>query len=85
MDVELTKIGERGQIVIPLSIREKIRAPKGTLFSITLLDKNILVMRKVDRQELLADFKALRDSVQKLGEAEINEEVKRWKKTQNHS
>ena len=83
MDVELTKIGERGQIVIPLSIREKIQAPKGTLFSIAMLDKNILVMKKVDRKELLADFNKLRASVKKFGEAELIEKVKQWKKAQN--
>ena len=83
MDVELTKIGERGQIVIPLSIRENIQAPKGTLFSIAMLDKNILVMKKVDRKELLADFNKLRASVKKFGEAELIEKVKQWKKAQN--
>ena len=78
MDIEITTIGERGQVVIPQSIREKMPAPKGTLFSVVLVDKDILVMKRVDKHQLIGEFKELRDSIKKkFTEAEIIEEVKR--------
>jgi len=44
MEVELTTLGERGQTVIPKAIREQMPAPKGTLFSVVLVDKDTLVI-----------------------------------------
>ncbi len=40
MHIELTTVGERGQAVIPKFIRDAMPAPKGTMFSIVLIDKN---------------------------------------------
>lgn len=80
MNVEMTKIGERGQVVIPLPIREKMKVQKGALFSVALLDEHTIVMKKIDREKLLADFSALRASIKKLPEADINARIKRWKK-----
>lgn len=77
MNVELTTVGERGQAVIPKSIREQMPAPKGTLFSVVLVDKDTLVMRRIDKKKLIGDFRDLRASVAKLGEAEIVGEVKK--------
>ena len=77
MEIELTKIGERGQVVIPQSIREKMPAPKGTVFSVVLIDKDVLVMKRVDKRQLVGEFKALRDSIKtKFSEKEIVAEVK---------
>ena len=81
MNVELTTIGERGQVVIPQEIREKMPAPKGTLFSIILVDKDIIVMKRVDKQQLIGEFKTLRDAIKKkFTEEEIIAEVKRTRK-----
>lgn len=77
MEIELTTIGERGQLVIPQAIREKMPAPKGTMFSVVLIDRDVLVMKKVDKRKLLGEFKELRASIkEKLAEAEVIEEVK---------
>ncbi len=81
MHVELTTIGERGQVVIPQQIREKMPAPKGTLFSVVLVDKDIIVMKRVDKQQLIGEFKTLRDTIKKkFTEEEIVAEVKRTRK-----
>ena len=78
MNIELTKIGERGQVVIPQSIREKMPAPKGTLFNIVLIDKDIIIMKRVDKKKLLKEFQELRDSIkEKFEEAEIVGEIKK--------
>lgn len=81
MNIELTTVGERGQAVIPKSIREKMPAPKGTMFSIMLIDKNTLVMKRFDKKKLLAEFKDLRESIQeKFEDEEIVNEIKRTRK-----
>ena len=81
MEVELTTIGERGQAVIPKSIREKMPAPKGTMFSVVLVDKDTLVMKRLDKRKLLAEFRTLRKSIgKKYSEEEIVDEIKRARK-----
>jgi len=78
MDIELTTVGERGQTVIPKSIRDKMQAPKGTLFSVVMVDNDVLVMKRVERKTLFADFGALRDSIlRKFTDKEIVGEIKK--------
>ena len=82
METELTTLGERGQAVIPKSIREKMAAPKGTMFNVILIDKDTLIMKRIDKKKLLEDFKSLRASItKKLSEAEIVKEMKEIRKT----
>ncbi|MFH1072110.1 MAG: hypothetical protein V1743_01645 [Nanoarchaeota archaeon] len=78
MELEFTMLGERGQAVIPKSIREKMPAPKGTMFSVVLVDKDTLIMKRIDKQKLLEEFRGLRASIKKkFSEAEIVEEIKK--------
>jgi len=78
MEIEFTMLGERGQAVIPKSIREKMPATKGTVFTVVLVDKDTLIMKRVDKQKLLAEFRGLRESIkEKFSEVEIVEEIKR--------
>ena len=78
MNIELTTVGERGQAVIPKAIRDKMPAPKGTMFSIVLIDKDTLVMKRFDKRKLLAEFRGLRASIQqKFSDREIAGEIKR--------
>ena len=82
MDIELTTIGERGQTVIPKVIRDKMPAPKGTMFSIVLIDKDTLVMKRFDKRKLLVEFKNLRASIKKkFSNQEIVHEIKRSRKS----
>ena len=81
MNVELTTIGERGQTVIPKSIRDSMPAPKGTMFSMVVIDKDTIVMKRFDKKKLLAEFKDLRSSIQeKFSDQEIVNEIKRTHK-----
>ncbi len=78
MDIKITSIGDRGQIVIPQSIRQKMHAQRGTSFSVALIDEDTLVIKKIDRTKLLGDFNKLRESIKKkFEEAELVEEVKK--------
>ena len=81
MNVELTTIGERGQTVIPKSIRDSMPAPKGTMFSMVVIDKDTIVMKRFDKKKLLAEFKDLVSSIQeKFSDQEIVNEIKRTHK-----
>lgn len=82
MEIELTTVGERGQAVIPKSIRDKMPAPRGTMFSIMLIDKDTIVMKRFDKRKLLADFRGLRESIkEKFSEQEIVDEIKKSRKS----
>lgn len=82
MDIQLTTLGERGQAVIPKSIRDKMPAPKGTMFSVVLIDKDTLVMKRFDKRKLLAEFRDLRASVhEKFSDQQIVDEIKRARKS----
>ena len=88
MIIEQTTIGERGQAVIPKSIRDRMPAPKGTVFSVALIDENTIVMKRIDRKKLLAEFNALRAKIQAeipkpISEQEIVDEIKRIRKLKN--
>lgn len=77
MEIELTTVGERGQAVIPKLIRDKMPAPKGTVFSVILVDKDVLVMKRFDKRKLLAEFNDLRTSIAyKFSDKEIVGNIK---------
>lgn len=81
MNIELTTVGERGQAVIPKSIRDSMPAPRGTMFSVVLIDKDTIVMKRFDKRKLLAEFKGLKASIQsKFDEQEIVNEIKKSRK-----
>lgn len=78
MDIELTTVGERGQAVIPKNIRDKMPAPKGTLFSVVMVDRDVLVLKRVEKKKLLADFEGLRGSIlRKFTDKDIVGEIKK--------
>jgi bifunctional DNA-binding transcriptional regulator/antitoxin component of YhaV-PrlF toxin-antitoxin module len=78
MNIQLTTLGERGQAVIPKTIRDQMPAPKGTMFSIMLIDEDTIVMKRFDKRKLVAEFRDLRKSIKKkLSDAEIMNEIKK--------
>ena len=81
MQIALTTVGERGQAVIPKVIRDKMPAPRGTMFSVVLIDKDTIVMKRLDKRKLLAEFKGIRAAVnRKFSDQEIVGELKRTRK-----
>lgn len=52
MDFEITKLGERGQIVIPLEIRNKLKLKKGDKFIVKHSEKSISLQHfKLSRKQ----------------------------------
>ena len=82
MEVETTKMSTRGQIIIPKEIRAYINAEEGTLFKGGTLDEETLIMKKLDKQKLVNEFKHIRDRVKtKLKKEEILDEFKAARKS----
>ena len=59
MSVETAKMSRRGQIIIPKEIREDIDASKDTIFVVSTIDKDTIIMKKMDTKALVKEFKRL--------------------------
>ncbi|HLC31792.1 MAG TPA: AbrB/MazE/SpoVT family DNA-binding domain-containing protein [Candidatus Nanoarchaeia archaeon] len=56
--LEITKISSKGQIVIPVKMRESLELVEGSSIAITIQD-NIMMIKKVDTEQLQEEFKKL--------------------------
>jgi len=70
MDIELSKMGERGQVVIPQEIREKLHMKKGEKF-LVISEDNDIVFRPLKKVK----------SLKRIEEDIIDMQIadKRWK------
>ena len=75
MPMETAKMSARGQIIIPKGIREEINADVDTLFVVSAISNDSLVMKKLDTENLLKEFRALRKKAGKLSRTQIEEEI----------
>ena len=79
-EVETAKMSERGQVIIPKGVRDYIRAKENTIFTVMPLDKETIVMKKLDKMKLIQEFKSIRKTTEKLTPEEINKEIKEARK-----
>lgn len=80
-EIETAKMSERGQIIIPKEVRDYIGASENTLFAVMPLDRQTIVMKKLDKEKLVEEFKHIRDNVKsKLSEEEVLEEIAHYRK-----
>lgn len=78
--VETTKMSTKGQIVIPKETRELTESRENTIFTVLPLDRNTIVLRKLNRDEIAQEFRALRARVkEKISEAEVNALIRKVK------
>jgi AbrB family looped-hinge helix DNA binding protein len=60
---EIARVSSKGQIVIPTDIRERLGIKEGSIFAVSSLDGDMVVMKKVESpvkaedMELLAEVK----------------------------
>lgn len=83
MSVETAKMSERGQIIIPKDIREEIGASTNTIFAVSTLDKDTIVMRKMNINSLVEEFRRIRSRTKKLSPAEIEAEIHAYRKSKS--
>ena len=69
MEFEITKLGERGQIVIPQSFRDNLKLEKGEKFMVVEQDGTILLKRLAPptKEEFRELLKKTRDHAKKHG------------------
>ena len=79
-NIDTAKMSERGQIIIPKDIREYIDARENTIFTIVPIDSDTIIMKKLDKDKLLNEFKNIRARVKKLSQKEIEEEINKARK-----
>jgi len=75
--IETAKMSTRGQIIIPKDVREYIKAEENTIFTVVPLDKDTILMKKMDKKKLLEEFRNIRSGIkEKLSEEEIDNEIR---------
>ena len=79
-EIETAKMSERGQIIIPKEIRDYIGAKENTTFTIMPLDKETIIMKKLDKIKLIQEFRNIRKGTEKLTSEDINKEIKEARK-----
>lgn len=76
--VETTRMSTKGQLVIPQKTREFTNSDSETLFTVSPLDKNTIILKKMDTKQLVAEFRRLRASVKnKMSNEEINDVIRK--------
>ena len=85
MNVETAKMSERGQIIIPKEIREEIGASTSAIFAVSTLDKNTIVMKKLDTKSLVEEFRQIRSRTKKLSPSQIEAEIHAYRKSKGSS
>ena len=80
--IETTKMSTRGQVIIPKDVRDYVNAEENTIFTVIPLDKDTILMKKMDKKKILEEFRTIRSSLkEKLSEEEIDNEIRAHRKS----
>ncbi len=80
-EIETAKMSERGQIIIPKDVREYIGAGESTIFTIMTIDRETIIMKKLDKMKMIQEFRSIRTRVkEKLTPEEISREIEEARK-----
>ena len=80
-ELETAKMSERGQIIIPKEVRDYVEAKKSTIFTVMPLDKDTIVMKKLNKEQLIKEFRSIRKNIkQKLTSKDIDKEIRKSRK-----
>lgn len=69
--METAKMSERGQIIIPRGVRKQVHAETNTIFVVDTLDKDTIVMKKLDSDAWIKEFNQIRKRTKKMSSAQI--------------
>lgn len=75
MGVETAKMSERGQVIIPKEVRNEIGASTDTIFAVSTLDEDTIVMKRLDTEKLVKEFQILRKKAKKISPEKIRAEI----------
>lgn len=65
MEVELTRISEKGQIVIPSSLRREMNINKSDKF-LVFGENNTIILKKIEQPAFKKSFKEIANPLQKI-------------------
>ena len=65
MEIELTRISEKGQIVIPSSLRREMNINKSDKF-LVFGENNTIILKKIDQAAFKKSFKEVSNPLQKM-------------------
>ncbi len=60
-DVELTRVSSKGQIVIPHTMRQKIKIKEGNVFAVMSPNDDTIVLKRINKPLLEDDLILLRE------------------------
>jgi len=75
MSIETAKMSERGQIIIPKEIREEVGASTDTIFAVSTLNEDTIVMKRLNTKALVMEFRKLRNKAKKVSPEKIEAEI----------
>ena len=75
MSIETAKMSERGQIIIPKEVRDEVGASTDTIFVVSTLDKDTIVMKRLNTEKLVEEFRKLRSRAKKISPEKIETEI----------
>jgi len=78
-------MSERGQIIIPKSVRDEVHASTNTVFVVDTLDKDTIVMKKLDSDAWIKEFRQIRKRTGKLSSTQIEELIHEVRKEKRSS
>ncbi|MBI2135023.1 AbrB/MazE/SpoVT family DNA-binding domain-containing protein [Candidatus Woesearchaeota archaeon] len=81
--METAKMSERGQIIIPKEVRDEVGASANTIFAVSALNKDTIVMKKIDTESYIRKFRELRSRAKRLSPAEIEAEIHEYRKSKS--
>ncbi len=81
--METAKMSERGQIIIPKEIRSEVGALENTIFALSSIDKDTIIMKKLNTNALVNEFRRFRNKSKKLSPFRIEEEVNAARKSRS--
>ncbi|MEK6913342.1 MAG: AbrB/MazE/SpoVT family DNA-binding domain-containing protein [Nanoarchaeota archaeon] len=88
MNIELTKMSSKGQVVIPGNIREKLELSEGEILAVSSKD-NMIVLKKIENpteEEDLRTFSEIKKSWKEISEGKFKKmksedflkEISKW-------
>jgi len=87
MEIELTKVSSKGQVVIPQRVRERLKIREGETLAVSA-EGDLLVLKKIKNplEEDLETLKEIKEAwkeieagkYKKLGSEEFLKEIEKW-------
>jgi len=83
--METAKMSKRGQIIIPKEVRDEVHASTNTTFVVEAIDKDTIVMKKLDSAAWIKEFREMRKRTAKLTPKQVEDLIHEVRKEKRSS